>query len=401
MDFPGRADQLVAEVEVDLLIRRPELRDHPIELRDDLRDPPWSAIRLGGKIDAGLIAHALEGRVVDVAVEVGDGLLEVGVELRGVGGGAHFATGHHRQPGEKIITAACLELLAHLRRPTRFARFVAVEVQVGQARVADQVAEVFADLADHVLHVELNGFWIHFVAFVPHGRPLRGLDLFALGRVAEAEDFPLARRCFPIEIALGIHHLGEIDRRVLAHRALGGHREHRDVAVEDLAVFNDRGSDFAGLRDDHGKHLVGARIDGRARQGDLGPLSALDADLGRNDLLHRKLGRDPLAAAGFVAGTISHAEIQPEALRLRGGMADELPPGVGEGDDIRLRAVADLRLPRRANIRECEHHRTAETRVFQCLQIGRDALLRHITAHPHPHHAGLRLLRRVCESLVK
>ena len=131
-----------------------------------------------------------------------------------------------------------------------------------------------------------------------------------------------------------------------------------------------------------------------------GPVSA-DGRRRKDDLLHRERGRDPWAAAGFIARTVVDPEGEPEAARLGRRVVEELPPVVADvGDDLRQRAVVDVARPRRDGVGQVAYRRAAKARRLQFLQVAGDACRRDVAAHPEPVHEWARHVGRMVEGVV-
>jgi len=190
----------------------PELGHHPIHFGHDLVLPPRTAIRFAEKLQLRRVQHLPDGCEIRIAVEIKDRVMKIAPEFPRFRVAADHASGEGREKRCQIVAAPLGELLAHLRRPAGHAGFVAVEVYVRKAR-ADEVAEIFLNFADNVVHVEGHRQDAHLVTLEPCRLPLCRLDQRPHGRMSEPIHDPVARRCVPLLLA------GQVDYLVFRDHA--------------------------------------------------------------------------------------------------------------------------------------------------------------------------------------
>ncbi len=131
--------------------------------------------------------------------------------------------------------------------------------------------------------------------------------------------------------------------------------------------------------------MVGARLG----EGDGLEFASFDMRGGPDDFLHGEFRCDPWAARTRAARGARHAELQPEALALLGGVFDQIEPMRREHAGVTRCSVGQSALPDIGNMG------TLEADGFHGLEVFRDALLGDFVIHPMPPSARARGVGRI------
>ena len=314
-------------------------------------------IRLARKLQPGgiqFLAHPLEK---NVAIKLPDRTRIILPELpfrRLVRRGRHVASSKYRQKRQRIVSAPRLELLAHVRRPRRMPCLVAVEKNEFQPPPY-LLADVFFDVSNNTIKMEIDRFGIHLVAFKPERLYLGGMD----------------------------------------------ERPHGNMLDSDAVYY----SDFLKIRMP------------RRNNGTLGPagleiVQSIDRSRTLIDLLlhirdieyelsHGKTRRNPAPSARSVARAIVNPYFNAALLGFLAGELDKRPPFRRESHDLLDRRISELHRARRARIGKTENGDRADPHLLEPVKILEDRLLGDIRAHPMPPRTGLCRCGNIAKDLLR
>ena len=286
------------------------------------------------------------------------------------------ATVQDRQERHRIVADKLLEFLSEAGRPILLSGLVGIDRYLIECRPPTppqprlQRLKPRANVKFGCLPRQFVGFKASFSDFVRHGvRPLPGR------RRAKTVDRPVAAYGgLPVEDTVA-----EVVRQVedvrYGNRCPVGDRQDGDIAVE------------AQTR----PWLLQCRA--------LQSLASGNRATRPCDLLHGVRGVDPRAARDREAGTVVHADPQPQPFRLGHGERDQAPPLLIAIGHHLVHPVGENAQSSMFGNRE--DRRARKARIAHGLQIQRDALARHVVALPVPPRPQARLTRRIPEVLLQ
>ena len=217
---------------------------------------------------------------------------------------------------------------------------------------------------------------------------IHGMGGLPCGGMSEAQDGPASLRHFPCEAALCVHLAGQSHDVGLAHDGLG--REYvfpgrlfvgilEGTQALELEILDAEVARWGG-EGQHDDVLVIVAVGlGAGQRHRLLRAVAHQRGVGPHDCLHALCRRDPATAARRPAGPVVHTQGHAQPFGLSGGPLDQVEPF---GREV-LGSACRIAIPHIENLR------LANACLVHGLQVGRNAMARHIAVEPMPPCAGV------------
>ena len=169
-----------------------------------------------------------EAAVVVVGHQVGLRAAHIPQEPVGDVGAAHEPAGHRRQVVPNVVPATPLELPREGGCPGLHAHFIAVD-QRSRQTLGRKRSHHLEQLSEELLEVKVHGCPAVFVALQTSSAVRGRMVLNADGGVPDAENGPVAGGSLPVQAALRVHVLRDVDDRGRVDNRVAGHHLTRSL----------------------------------------------------------------------------------------------------------------------------------------------------------------------------